>query len=258
MSDWINNLDRESFVTAKFPKKDVFRDSLFYPASGHDWSPIRHWDLGVGSFVYVDTFMSEEQHLAEIAQSPFAGYQTWATRHVKANELTPAGWRLQMPPGIDQRRYIRAMTMAQATQDNSFAQWTIFERIGGFGEEYGPKRFSLFFIRGEGAATYQALYGYNKVLPKVLAIIRPGLGYGGNYSDFEHVLLATMKMHSKRLPEKLLYWYMASNPDLNLLDRGANNPWADWYDLTTISESWPKDDEPDFRLALFAKKHNIR
>ena len=254
MQDWIDSIERATFGTTKFPKNDVFRDSLYYPASGNDWSPIRHWAFGVKSFVYVDTFTTQEQHLADIARSPFAGYQTWATRQVKSNELTPAGWRPQRPPGIDQERYMAAMTMAQATPGNSFAQWTIFERLEGFGDEYGPKRFSLFFIRGEGAATYQALYVYNKVLPKVLAIIRPGLGCGGNYSDFEHVLLATMKMHSKGLPEKLLYWYMVANPDLTLLGRGANNPWTDLYDLAAIGESWPKDGEPDFRLALFSKK----
>lgn len=146
-----------------------------------------------------------------------------------------------------------AMEMAQAAPGNSFAQWTIFERLDGFDGKHGPKRFSFFFVRGEGAATYQALYVSNNVLPRILAIIRPGRGYGGNFEEFEDVLLATMMMHGRGLPEKLLHWYMVANPHLNLLHPRARNPWTTLYDLNNIERSWSKDGEPDFRLALFAR-----
>lgn len=142
-----------------------------------------------------------------------------------------------------------AMRFAQATPNNSFAQWTIFERCEGFGDEHGPKRFSFFFIRGEGAATYQALYVSNNVLPKILAIIRPGRGYGGNFSEFERLLLSTMEMHPKGLPDKLLCWYMISNPSLTTL----GGPWETIYDLTKFDQTWSKDGEPAFRLALYSR-----
>ena len=168
---------------------------------------------------------------------------------MNANELTPSGWQLQIPPNVDPEPYMNAMGNAQATPNNSFAQWTIFERLENFGDEHGPKRFSFFFIRGEGAATYQALYVSNKALPKIVAIIRPGNGYGGGFTGFERLLLSTMEMHPKGLPDKLLCWYMISNPTLTTLD----SPWATIYNLTNFDQTWPKDGEPDFRLALFSR-----
>ena len=253
MPAWLENIDHYSFRTAPFPKADVLRDSLYYPASGNDGSPVRHWSFGVSSFVYVDTVTTQQQHLSEIQQSRFAGYKTWDTRHIDAKELTPAGWQLRLPPGIDREQYIAALNMAHAGPANSFAQWTIFERLKSHGDGHGPKRFSFLFVRGEGAASYQALYVSNNVLPKVLAIIRPGTGYGGNYPDFIKVLLATMNMHTAGLPQQLLHWYMVADPALTLLDRGGNNPLTTEYDLKNIGQSWSKDGERDFRLAIFPR-----
>ncbi|MGN1215563.1 MAG: hypothetical protein ACI4TJ_04870, partial [Candidatus Cryptobacteroides sp.] len=57
-------------------------------------------------------------------------------------------------------------------------------RDEGIDEDRGPKRFSLMYICGDGAATYAALYSEKKIAPTVLAIIHPGTGWGGNYTDF--------------------------------------------------------------------------
>ena len=48
------------------------------------------------------------------------------------------------------------------------------ERDDDFGEDHGPERFSLLYVRGEGVATFAGLYAANKVSPKALAIIQPG------------------------------------------------------------------------------------
>ena len=48
----------------------------------------------------------------------------------------------------------------------------------------GPEKFSLLYVAGDGAATYAALYLENKIAPRALSIIRPGTGWGGNYSSY--------------------------------------------------------------------------
>ncbi len=65
-----------------------------------------------------------------------------------------------------------------------FANWYIFDRESKLGEAHGPQRFSLVYICADGVETYQALYWQNRIAPKVLTIIQPGTGFGGNYTDF--------------------------------------------------------------------------
>ena len=52
-----------------------------------------------------------------------------------------------------------------------FATWMVFERLPEFGEDHGPKRFSLLYLCADGVATYQALYWTHGVHPRAIAII---------------------------------------------------------------------------------------
>ena len=65
-----------------------------------------------------------------------------------------------------------------STQKNTkpFGHWSIWRRHEKAEEGIGPPFFSLFFLGGEGMASYQGLYLRNKIAPRVLAIIQP---YGG-------------------------------------------------------------------------------
>ena len=65
-----------------------------------------------------------------------------------------------------------------------FALWAIFERHPDLDDFHGPQRFSLLHICGDGVATYEALYNSHRIQPAVLAIIRPGTGFGLNWTDF--------------------------------------------------------------------------
>ena len=84
----------------------------------------------------------------------------------------------------------------------------IFQRLPGFDEFHGPERFSLLFICADGVATYLDLYVGNRVVPLVLAIIQPGTGFGGNYTDFRdpNGLLAhvVLKMNNGRVPDYMV------------------------------------------------------
>ncbi|HNS68132.1 MAG TPA: hypothetical protein PKG97_11105, partial [Mesotoga infera] len=58
MPDWIKN-------PVKFDIHDVLKDSLYYPACGHDGHPVEYFLGNVYSFVYVDYSISRENLLEE-------------------------------------------------------------------------------------------------------------------------------------------------------------------------------------------------
>jgi hypothetical protein len=66
---------------------------------------------------------------------------------------------------------------------NPYAQWIIYERRKEFGSNHGPDRFSLLFIAGEGAATFQALYHSNRCAPLAITLIRSD-AFAGNWTNF--------------------------------------------------------------------------
>ncbi len=89
-----------------------------------------------------------------------------------------------------------------------FAIWAVFERLAGLDEDHGPIRFSLLYICGEGAATFQALYYGSQCAPAVVAIIQPGMGFGSNWTDFTHpkeVLARSVLENPCGSPGYLLY-----------------------------------------------------
>jgi hypothetical protein len=109
-------------------------------------------------------------------------------------ELTDGEWALDY---IDHdRRIARAIVF----DDHGSLYFVRVERDDDFGEDHGPERFSLLYVRGEGVATFAGLYAANKVSPKALAIIQPGHGFGGNWTNFTST-------------GACLYKFLKSNPD---------------------------------------------
>lgn len=251
MHNWINQDTSNSLLEdGIFPLKTILKNSLYYPASGQDGSPIRHANvLKINSFVYVDTFTTENELENILGFESFRGYHIYGQKRLTKNDLTPDGWQLKFPSDVDEHTkddYVMAMRMADANPHNAFARWIILERDKDLDENHGPHSISLLFIRGEGAATYQALYVEQKILPQILAIIRPGTGDGGNFSLFEHFLYHVMLMHPLGMPLQLLAWH-SMHENNNLLD-------PKWTQLYTKKLLGPlrKDGELDFQISLFS------
>ena len=241
--EWLTNLTPNEIQNGPFPLSDILDGSLYYPASGTDGSPIRHWEIGVDSFVYVDFSITRQYYVQEINHGAFNGYALLANREVSINDLTPNGFDFQIPTCINKRRYIDAVRMALADGTGPFGMWSVFERLPAFGENHGPKRFSLVHIRGEGCATYQAIYDSNGLLPKVVTLVRPGTGFGGNFSNFEEAFLETMNLHPRGLPPQLLTWHFRNQPP-------TQNCIQDLYPTLTLGPL-SKDGEPGFSISLF-------
>jgi hypothetical protein len=179
--DWLATLTAENIDKRRFPLHDILQDSLYYPSSGFDGRPVQYLGGYIVSFIHVDYGRSRTELDEQLASEDvrFKGYEILATREVTQRELTPNGWIPTPPrPGDgNPARYRDAMK-------TPYCAWFVFERIAGFGEDHGPKRFSLLHLCADGVATFQALYHSNKASPKAIAIIAPGTGFGLNWTDY--------------------------------------------------------------------------
>jgi hypothetical protein len=192
LPEWIANAkDR----LGEPPLAELLSGSVYYPACGFDGRPVRFLAGNFHSFVYVDYGVTRADLLQRLQRGGqqvgeqrescenlgFLGYHLLAYRDVREDELTPNGWtprRLQ----LHDRQFPRGSPRAT----DSFAIWAIMERIGGFGDEHGPPRFSFLNVCGDGVASFDAMYCSNNIAPAVVAVIHPGTGDYPEWNAFEN------------------------------------------------------------------------
>ena len=162
----------------ELPLNDVLSNSVFYPACGVDGDPVKYLGGNFHSFVYADYGVGQAG--LKIEANTFRGYCVLASRPVSERELTPNGWTPRLPSG-----YVSLNTPPPSVK-MPFAEWIIYERQALFPATHGPERFSLLYIGGDGVATFQALYHSNNATPAVTAVIQPGAGWGGNWTNFDN------------------------------------------------------------------------
>jgi hypothetical protein len=162
--------------------RDLLKNSIYYPAAGKDGTPVEYLGKHFASFVFADYDFGEEKVLDALhsQEDGFRGYRVAAQRRVEKRELVPNGWNPVPPLTHDINAGSRQVSM-----EPPFAIWAILERTADYGQDHGPKRFSLLYIGGEGVATYQALYHGNKTTTSVVCVIQPGTGFGKNWTNFE-------------------------------------------------------------------------
>ena len=243
--DWLLALTKQDVLAREFDAKKVLDGCLFYPASGIDGSPIRHWEIGVDSFVYVDMAVTKAEFNRVIEGEAFKGYYLYASRELSPQDLMARNWRMRAPSSIDKAEYVERVQRAMNDKTGPFATWSVFERKEEFAYSHGPKRFSLLYVRAEGVAAYDALFSDRLVLPKVVALIRPGTGFGGNFGNFEEVLYEVMSWHPQGMPAQFLTWHSRGQDPLE----------------TKLTRAYPnlllgpmgKDGERDFLISLFGR-----
>jgi hypothetical protein len=175
--DWLMQMTPERMARDPFPLHDLLSGSLYYPSSSFDGDPIAYLGGNNHSFVYVD-YGEERDGLLKALQEPgFLGYRVLCHRPVLEAELTPKGWSPVIPNG-------RLRRPLPGWVRPPFCEWIILERNADFLDDHGPERFSLLFLCADGVATFQALYVGNGVAPGTVAIIQPGTGFGGNWTNF--------------------------------------------------------------------------
>ncbi len=200
---WLRNLTAESICECVFPLKQILKDSLYYPSSGFDGDPVKYLAGNVHSFIYVDYGHGKDEFEHALEQRGFHGYELVAKRSVTRQELAPRGWKPVLPTPDDGNPY-----QSRHHASEPYCVWAVFQRAAEVPADHGPDRFSLLYLCADGVAAFQALYLGNAAVPKVIALIQPGHGFGGNWTDFTdpHQILARSVLgNSRGIPELLLH-----------------------------------------------------
>ncbi len=202
LPSWLAELNPEGSTLAELPLRAILDGSLYYPSAHFDGAPVKYLAGNFHSFVYVDYGVERNEFLKAIRTPGFAGYHTLFTRDVSECELTPQGWVPCMPRPAD------ILRLDNMPIRPPFAVWSVFEKEKRRPLWHGPDRFSMLYVCGDGVATFQALYGPNKLSPRAVAIIQPGHGFGGNWTNFtdpDSILARTVFGNPGGGPEYLLY-----------------------------------------------------
>ena len=200
MMTHVNFLDPVVLTSENLPLDSLLHNSVYCPASGYDGDMIRLFnkilkDKGVRSFVYCD-YNSSEDKVVSLAKEHMRGYRVLAHRAVSPDEFST--------PNHPSPNFL---PIEVKTGTRSFIHWFIFERKESFTPDHGPDRFSLLYICGEGVSTYDILYNSRDIVPKCVAIVQPGFGFGGNWTDFDDVnghLRRCMDSNSHGLPAMIV------------------------------------------------------
>lgn len=203
---WLEELTAEDVANKPIPFKDLLTDSVYYPACGIDGTPVQYLHHLSRSFVYVDYNYSLERLQTEMLENGFKGYEIFAERLVREHEITPKSFRPHEFPSKEDGNPRKPFDNDWVHQP-AYAYWTIWQRTAEFGEEHGPKRFSLFNLCADGVASFDALYYTWKTKPLVFCIIRPGTGYGLNWTDFRepgHIMHRLAMKNPAGTPEYML------------------------------------------------------
>ena len=189
MPEW---LQADKFT---FNIKNILTDSFYYPACRFDGDPIKHFLGNVFSYVYADYSVKYSEFDKEV-ELGLRGYKVIHREKLTRRQLAPNGWNIRVHlTSADRGRRL------PFPHERPFAEWVIYERLDSFTEEHNPKRCSFLFICAEGVSAYQALYLENKIAPKMLGIIQPGTGMGGNWTDFydeEKIFARSVLYENKR------------------------------------------------------------
>jgi hypothetical protein len=213
---WLADLTAEKVMHAGFPISDLLPDSLYYPSSGFDADPIKHFGGNVLSFIYADYGLAQGTFINALH---FSGYAPIASRHVSASEFSPGTLHSLslLPIDGDPYRY-------QKHIHKPYGIWTVFQRRSDVQVTHGPLRFSLLFICADAVTTFQELYVSHLTAPKAIAVIQPGHAFGYNWTDFTD---------SKQIFARLVLGNPAGLPEMLLF--GGNG--KDWSDYAT--PCWP-------------------
>lgn len=230
--NWIDTITPENFENS-FDLKEILKNSTFYPASGIDATNIEGLSTHTNSFVHVDYSITENEVKRALSEDFQAfGYKLIGLKQITKNELTLNGF---LPNNFtlkeSEKERMDFMTKAKNTH-SPFCFWAIYEIDKTLtGDISGKiKKFSLLHIGGEACATFDALYVYNEINPRAVAILNPSEGYGDNWTKFtdpEYRLFNLMQLNSKKnsvsLPE-YVFTNMTSNekcfwPNYKLIDK---------------------------------------
>jgi len=211
--DWLKNAADSPGCDVPLP--DLLNESLYYPASGLNGTPVKYLGGNVHSFVYADYGIPVKSMLMNMYGTEkdcgFLGYFLLKHRDIPYEELFPHGWE---PPLSPVYKHLEEGLGARHSMEPA-GHWTVWQRLEEYSETHGPALFSFLYVHGEMSKVYQALYTRYLRRPLILAIIQPGC-FGGEWErteDEDSFFKIVITSNPAGMPDYLLYgglggdWY---------------------------------------------------
>jgi len=205
--EWLEAISRGN-IESSFPLSEIVKESLYYPASGLNGTPVKFLSGNILSFVYADYGITKNVFLANLngngPECGFMGYKSILQREISRNDIVPGGWR---PPIVPMEEPERSRLLQQEKECQPFGHWSVWQRNPESEQSIGPNVFSFVFLSGEMSAIYQGLYCRLSIAPKILAIIQPG-AMGGEWecvSSDDSFFKRVVKSNKAGFPEYLIY-----------------------------------------------------
>jgi hypothetical protein len=137
------------------------------------------------AFIYADYNASENplftiEGFCELFRSEFQleGYRVFDMVPYNAKKMNEA---IKWEPHLTAEDYRNVVDMPRNV--NPFSYFVVLERANSLGEAFGPKRIALWFIFGDGVATFDAVYANQNAIPPFV-FVHQDHGFGGNYTNF--------------------------------------------------------------------------
>lgn len=209
---------------------EILSKSLYYPACGLDGKPMSYFNpryelYGIDTFIYCDYHIEKEEVINNLPT--VLGYESNNIEDVAIDTLITNEYLTNF---LAQRRrqYFKVVPYALIIS---------LQRKQAFDENHGPASITLIYIGGEGISTFEGLYLANRVSPRAISIIRPGTGFGFNWTDFrkKHAPMANVIMNNP-----------FGCPDHFLV--GFEFDWSDEYEL--IDNPWD--------IYFYSNKRNLQ
>lgn len=205
--DWLTFILKNP-EAASFPLKSILENSLYYPASGLNGTPVKYLAGNVYSFIYADYGVTKYEFLQNLngknKDAGFKNYHSILQKEIFRDDIVPAGWIPNIIP-TGKKEIEKLLREEQRTQP--FGHWSVWQRDESADNDVGPEIFSFFFLAGEMSAVYQGLYIRNNIAPKILSIIQPGT-MGGEWecvTSDNSFFKKVVKANPAGMPEYLLH-----------------------------------------------------
>jgi hypothetical protein len=182
---------------SNFDLDQFLGNSVYYPCSGFDGTPVRFLGCRFQQFLYADYGKSLDDLNKAVRCRGFLGYLPDSEHDIPLSHLENG----------------RTAEMPEANSDQGrFARRIRFLRTSEFTAEHGPQYFDLIYSNLEAIRIYANVYMSRIIAPKCLVYIRPGTAFGGNYNDYPELLERHVKSNHAGLPEFLLFDGFIGNP----------------------------------------------
>jgi hypothetical protein len=200
-------------IVSEPPLDAMLTGCLFYPSSGVDLRPIRIY--GIQSAVYADYGWTQQDVEKTIFDDGFRGFDLLGHVWLNIDDLIPEPHK---PDFFEQEqdKHLERRLADPGRLENQlerfgkapFVSWYVFEKSRPDQRSGKKRRVSLLYCCAEGIAAFQQLFVKRNLAPEYIAIIRPGTGFGGNWTDFrdEQGLLAksVQKVANESAPRFLI------------------------------------------------------